>query len=161
MFNTMKTISITAFTALALVGAISTPAFADHNGNHQTRQHKGGDNDALVGGAIGAILGGVIGSEVAGSGNGTEGAVVGALVGGIAGAAIADDRSDRRFDRRFDRRSSRSYNSGYYDYDYTYGRNYYGAQSYNRYSSSRFGGRSSFSRRGNSLHSLKKFKKHR
>ncbi len=176
MFNMMKTISVSTLTAIALAGAVSTPAFADHKNDRHAHQHDTrGDNDALVGGAIGALLGGVVGSEIAGSGNGTEGAILGALVGGAAGVAIADDGRDRRFDdrrfndRRFDRRSDFRRGSDYYDYDYNYRRNRhstYRGRSFDRYSHDRFGSRSSIHRggfnshRGNSFRKLKKLKKH-
>lgn len=168
MFNTMKTMSMTALAALALAGAVSTPAFANHQDGRQAHRHdtRGNDNDALVGGLLGAVVGGVVGSEIAGRGNRTEGAVVGAVVGGLAGAAIADGGNDRRYDnRRYNSRSGLQYRSGYSDYDYNYNRNRYSTyrgQSHNRYGygHNRYGSRSSIHNRGgfssNRRHSFRK-----
>ncbi len=158
MFKILKTTSITGLTAIALVGAISLPAFAHHvsSSNNQTSVHNDNNNDEIVGGLIGALVGGVIGSGVAGSGNGTEGAIAGALVGGLAGAAIADNGTDRRVRRQRSRNyKDYSYNRRYSSYD-----RYYNNRNYRSLGHGKFG-KSTSIHRPRGLHSRSSFDSHR
>ena len=154
MFNIMKKTSLTTLTAIALAGAISTPAFAQQSNFNQRNQIRQDNNsDQLIGGAIGAVVGGVIGSEIAGRGNGTEGAIVGALIGGVSGAAIADNRRDRRLNdrRRFNRglSSRQRFNRGFSGHDQFGFYDYYGYNSISKSGSfSRFGTSASIGNRG-------------